>query len=369
MNGGSKAGLSRFSTEVDEALELLGPVMRPKNPSLLGPEYPLVYSMPDRGRVRVLQKEGRSVSGAVYVLFQAITDPVTCLQIGAVGSVGTHPDFRGKGFAAEVMRECEESIHREGGSIALLWSQVPEVFRKLGYTEAGVEVDYLLDVEAADLEKPGGVVSPFEKEKDLKICFDLYRQHPVRVERSAEEFSRLVDIPGMRIWVHRRLGKICAYGIVGKGTDFPETMHEWGGDSEGVFAIAQHHLREAQSGALVVISSGASTELQSSFKKRAIDPVYGIMGLFKILDRARLAESLAPFFWKSYGVRLEAREEGFFLSNDSGEFEAKDSEFLKLLFGYRGLGGVHFESAKRLSVPAWKKAVPLKLFFWGLDSI
>jgi len=360
----------QFAQDVEEALALLGPIMRPQNPALLRQEYPLVYGMPGRGGVRVLKKEGQAVAGAAFVAFDAITDPPTGLRVGAIGSVGTHPDHRGRGYAGEVLRECEEALKSQGCALSILWSQVPEVFRKNGYVESGTELDYVLFPEdLGKLTASPGVVVPFEPDKDLEAGLALYRGHPARVERGAEEFSRLADIPGMKLLVHRHLGRVTAYAAFGKGTDFPRTFHEWGGDPAGVFAIVRFCLMQDQEASLTLIASEADRGVVEFLAAAGSQPFSGFLGMLKVIDRDELSERVAPVLERDFGVAILEGRNGFSLGTSQGRMDLEDPRFLKLLFGYKGIAGEALEATGSLGSTRFRERVPLRMFLWGLDSI
>lgn len=370
MRPAEPVGLFEFGTELEEALDLLGPLLRPHNSGLLRLEYPLVYAMPGRGEVRVLRKDGKPVAGAAFAAFDTVTDPPTGLRIGGIGSVGTHPDWRGSGCARQVLVECEAALRSQGCSLAILWSHLPEVFRRCGYIEAGVEVDFAAYSETVQrLPRIPGVVLPFDREKDLEDCLLLYGRQPVRALRSLEEFSRLVGIPGMEIFVHHRAGRATAYAALGKGSDFPGTIHEWGGEVGGLIGILRSLLSQGDRESVTVISPLSRPDLIAELSGRLIEPLYGILGMMKILDRDRLAGQLEGAFPSRPAIRIRPAEEGFLLQGPRGELFQSEEEFLKFVFGYRGVWGGAGQAAERLGLPWLKERVPVGLFLWGLDSV
>lgn len=369
MNSPQASAIPAVAADVAEALAFLAPIMRPSNPSCLGPEYPLVYEMSGRGGARLVREQGKILSGAVYAPFDAVTQPATSLRVGAIGSVGTDPAERGKGYARRAVAACEEALREQGCSVALLWSQVPEVFRKIGYTDAGVEV--VFSIEQGDLvqvPRPAGVVVPFDAERDLASCLALYERQPARVQRTAEEFRRQMKIPGMEVWVHRRLGKATAYGAIGKGTDFPETMHEWAGSVEGVAAILWHYLPQNQREGMTLICSGSRPDMVAAMKGWGIEPLHGVMGLWKALDPQRLLDSVRSAM-ESHGLRARYQHGGYQVEGSANAMTFDETRFLRFLFGYRGITGDHLEAARLLGATALKDAPVIHAYFWGLDSI
>ncbi len=367
----SKAGIfKRFSTDKEKALKLFGPVLRPQNPSQLAQEFPLVFSPGSKGEVRVLFEGEQALSGAAFLVREAILHPEGKLSIGAIGSVSTDPNYRGRGLASEVLLQCEKDLADAGCSLALLWAPSPKLYQNNGYIEIGMEIDFFVSAESI-VHQPNlpGVVLPLDVSADLESCWELYQSHSARVNRTREEFSQLLTAPGMELFIHKRIGKIQAYGAVGKGADFKETMHEWAGDPQGVLAIVQHYLRQNAREGMGLVCSGASKEFIQYFTEKNYEALPGFLGMIKLLNIEKLLEDLSPVLKTKFHLKCKAGKTVVHLKGPKGSLDFPFSDFLRLLFGYRGVGGDGIVAAKTLGIPEFKQDIPFHLFFWGLDSV
>lgn len=367
----SRADISRrFSADKEEALKLFGPVLRPQNPSQLAQEFPLVFSPGSPGEVRILFEEEQAVSGAAFLIREATLHPDGKLRIGAIGSVSTDPNCRGRGLASEVLQRCEKDLTDAGCSLALLWAPSPKLYQNNGYIEIGMEIDFFVTAESI-VHQPNlpGVVLSLDTSADLESCWNLYQAHPARVSRTKEEFAKLLTAPGMELFVHKRIGKIQAYGAVGKGADFKETMHEWAGDAQGVLAIVQHYLRQNAREGMGLVCSGASKEFIQYFTEKNYEALPGFLGMIKLLNIEKLLEHLSPVLKTKFGLKCKAGKTVVHLKGPKGSLDLPFSDFLRLLFGYRGVSGDGIVAAKELGIAEFKQEIPFHLFFWGMDSV
>ncbi|MEE2776974.1 MAG: GNAT family N-acetyltransferase [Acidobacteriota bacterium] len=83
------------------------------------------------------------------------TRPVSCVQIfdkriylfgrevhlGGIGSVATHPDFRGRGLASELLKRSEPRMRDRGMPLALLFTGITRFYSKLGWIRAFMDLN------------------------------------------------------------------------------------------------------------------------------------------------------------------------------------------------------------------------------------
>lgn len=117
----------------------------------------------------------------------------------AIGAVHTHADFRGQGFAPELIRWVEDYYRREhGAAIGLLYSDIkPAYYARLGYVECPAwELDFAMDSigdttdESNRFELHAVPLSPA-----VPLMSDLYdafhRDLPVSIHRSPDYWNYL----------------------------------------------------------------------------------------------------------------------------------------------------------------------------------
>ncbi len=94
-------------------------------------------SMPHHRRARwfVGTHSGQVVcSLGVYPLRMAVHGQI--VQAMAIGSVHTVPEYRGRGYATQLIQTVHEQMAQEGVQLSLLYSDIdPKFYRRLGYQE------------------------------------------------------------------------------------------------------------------------------------------------------------------------------------------------------------------------------------------
>jgi GNAT superfamily N-acetyltransferase len=152
-----------------------------------------------------------------------------------VGAVATHPDHRNGGLASALLRGIVERAGQRGQDAVCLWSEQWSFYERLGFQPAGRQAELVLGRARGSLA-PG--IRPAET-RDLLALWDLHRQKPLRIDRTAGDLALLFSIPRMRTFVLERRGSAVAYACLGKGTDFPDWWHELGGSDEDVAALVR----------------------------------------------------------------------------------------------------------------------------------
>ncbi len=70
---------------------------------------------------------------ALRLFFRTIHTSIGDLEIGGIGNVGTDPDAGGRGLGSTVMRAAHDRILERGCRAALLVTDIPDFYRRLGY--------------------------------------------------------------------------------------------------------------------------------------------------------------------------------------------------------------------------------------------
>ena len=96
------------------------------------------------------------------------------VALGGVGSVATHPDYRGRGVARKLVREREEKMRAAGIGLGLLFTDVPAVYAGLGWVSIPLR-QFLLSFD--DGKSPSELCSrPFDPDdlEAVRALFDAY---------------------------------------------------------------------------------------------------------------------------------------------------------------------------------------------------
>lgn len=80
----------------------------------------------------VVESAGRLVACA-QVFRKQIRLAGSVIPLGGIGSVATHPEYRGRGLARDLLLEREQYLRDEGFPLGLLFTDIPEFYAKLGW--------------------------------------------------------------------------------------------------------------------------------------------------------------------------------------------------------------------------------------------
>jgi GNAT superfamily N-acetyltransferase len=335
----------------------------------LSREYPLVFGENARGETVSIEVDGE-VRSACALIDREIVLPDVRVRAGFIGSVVTHPEFRGRGLAGRVLARAEETLAQRGALVAILWGDDQGFYTRRGYQPFGAEMDFALAPELVpQLPEPVGV-----RELDVEdaaALHDLYAAHPERVARELEDTRTLLDVPDMEVLVCERWGRVSGYSCLGRGRDLRDVVHEWAGDAQTVMMLVRAHMeRRAARGEerdVYLMSPPSAKDLCARLTAAGGIVSTGILGLAKLVDPLGAAKLCAARLDRRGGIRVEAAGEKIAFRGGRGLWEGTPSEVLELLFAARGTNELSQIVARK--VEGWGSALPLSPFIWGLDSV
>lgn len=254
----------------------------------------------------------------------ASEEPTSGFEVGLIGNVATHPDWRRKGLMTTLLRAVSERAHCQGLSALILWSDLTELYAKQGFVATSKEVRYIfhrdrLIAELTADEITAGyqlqLVQPRAlSDDDLCRCLALRPAVPYTLRRTAKEFRRLLTIPNLFVFVHRDpiSAKVQSFYLVEKGADMPQVVHEWGlsrqntADAGRKLAAELLVIGEALGYEQLLLLAPVPLEpaLVKACQHFAIDEETHPMALIKVLGGEReLRQALsAAFIWGLDGI-------------------------------------------------------------------
>lgn len=143
------------------------------------------------GQTRIIEVDGRVVSHVRLFHRQMLVRGVA-LPVGGVGSVATHPDYQGRGFATALLRDAIERMERAGYALSFLWTGLAPFYERLGWRVV-LQPIYTLQAEEAARSSTAATVSvrPF-------TSADLFAV--ARIYRRAAEGSTGAIVRTLRYW-------------------------------------------------------------------------------------------------------------------------------------------------------------------------
>jgi len=178
---------------------------------------------PRRGGLQVICHRGAPIC-QIGVTHSRVNVYGSDLCIASIGSVATHPDYRGQGLAGRLLEYCLQKLTAEGARLALI-SAVRSLYTRAGCVPA---MDfYLVRLEPGQpLDGLRGLLQPRTgglsfrpmTEADVSLCARLYQMEPVHFVRGVEDFTEhfchLEEFPQAEDWVFEIEGRPVAYAIL-----------------------------------------------------------------------------------------------------------------------------------------------------------
>lgn len=261
--------------EVTAACADLHDWLRPGSPFDLAREYPLVYGADSDARHCGVFEDSVLLSHAALRCVNLSVEGRS-LRLGLIGSVATAPDARRRGLAQRAIACLHAWAAEQKTTMTLLWSDRVPWYSKMGYARVGQETHIVMtrdpDAPVAPRPQPAAVA-------DTPSLLALHEAKPVHVRRTVREFAALLAIPGMRTFVDRIGGRVHAYACLEKGQDFPNTVHEVGGDDGVVEALLREVLASSASATMKVIVPPYREELRVLLGRDAVGELEGVLGL------------------------------------------------------------------------------------------
>lgn len=242
--------------------QLLAISLRSENPKTypIDEEYPLVLAKDFAARsVCLTGIKNQSADTVVPDIaahanlwirtFAPATGSGPTYRLAFVGNVATQPQLRRQGLLRKLMTELEERARRQNADLIVLWSDLVDVYERLGFRQAGRELRATLpqrqlqefdSAASIDIKAPAGYQTGKLAAKTLKRMLELRRRNFVepfyQIERTDQEFSALLQIPDTALFIGKNIERPTTtdaddfdfYMIIGKGADLQGVIHEWG---------------------------------------------------------------------------------------------------------------------------------------------
>lgn len=358
-----------LSNEYSDILDFLNKNLRSGASWSVADEYPTVFNSENLNNFRI-------VKGTDGILSHAAIKPTIIktrrglFKVGCIGSVITNDKNRNQGLSQSVILDCLEELRKQGCDFAVLWTNLYEFYRKLGFELAGSEVSLLIDRPL-----PARPDSQFKILSDNKVdplaLMRIYAQHSVTSVRGYDDVAKYLKIPNSRLYTAwDSSGKLAGYAVEGKGADLQGYIHEWGGSTEAVYALAAH-IRQQLNKAITLIAPSHAQNLIRLFDSYGVKQVHGFLGMIKLTNPQLLFAKIirsAKMEWGIENFVLEYKE-GFYYYGVGGNLYKTDSEsdIIKLIFGPVKPSQMN-DHGKELN-EILDKLLPLEMWVWGWDSI
>lgn len=354
-------------TEFPTVVQFLDKNLRPEAGWSIQAEYPVALSQQNIGNIRIIKDNNEVLSHALMRPL-IVKSPVGLFKVAGIGSVVTSTEHRNRGLSQTIIENCLSAAHDHGCDFAILWTNLYDFYRKMGFELAGSETSVVLEKE---IHPPTNGLKILETNKVAADAIHrLYLQHTVTSLRTLSETQQYLNIPNSRVYTAwDQTGAIQAYAIEGKGSDLNGYIHEWGGNVPALLTLFAH-IRSAQKRAITVIVPAHSGNLIRQLKTYPVIVNEGFLGMVKILNHASLFSKLKRHA-RTIGVSdfiIERRLESTYIGAGANIFKTdSDADVIRLIFGPHKASQIH--NFDKTTSETLESVLPIPMWIWGWDSV
>lgn len=352
--------------EWSKVIEFLSSNLRPGVAWSIAEEYPTSLSRSQSHNMRVIVEDGKIIAHAVMKPI-VLKTPTGVFKVAGIGSVVTSDLHRNQGHSTRIIESCLTAARDADCDFAILWTDLFDFYRRLGFELAAGEVAVTIDREL-------GPAAGYKFLDSNKVAPDailrVFNQHSVASHRTLDDVRASLAIPNSRVTTAWDVtGKLAAYAVEGKGADLNGYVHEWGGSTSALMSMLTH-MRALQKRDLTLIAPPHAQNLLASLKAAGCREHRGFLGMVKLLKTSSLFAKIQRHA-RTLGISdllLEERD-GKFHFGRTGHVYSTDSvtDILRLLFGPEKPSTLHsFDAA---TADALDRTLPLRLWIWGWDSV
>ncbi len=290
-------------------------------------------------------------------------------SVGMIGMVYTDPARRGAGLARRCIEAAVEEIRRRGAGLCLLWSELDDFYRRLGFVRAGREWFFWLERQALEARVAAGASSltvGAPGPHDWPALEALYAGHDAGALRPPGALRRLAEGPECTLAVARDGLGIAAYAARGRGDDFPDIVHEWAGDPSAVMAC----LAALAAGRdwLGVLCPPTARALLATLAAGGFRRFRNDLAWCRVVDAALLWRQLADHAPPLRALEVSGAGDQIACRGPDGEMDLDASVFLGwVLHGDEPPALTRVvDEAGRIAL---RQVLPVPLYLWGFDSV
>lgn len=256
-------------------------------------DLPLLVGSDASSERVVVRLDGKAVSHAALYRHTYVLPGVGDLRVGVIGAVATDPHHRCQGHARRCIRELQEHARATNLDVVVLWDErQSSLYEQLGFVRAGREILHgVTRWDFPDLLGPSRVRAI--ESRDLPAVRALHERELASTVRTPDMWRRLLAVPRTEAWVLERDQHIDAYGVLGKGNDLQNCVHEWGG-SEGALPalLAGIFARRRDLDEFVVMSAPWKEEASRAMALHGLAGTLGVLGMIWLPEAPALAARL-----------------------------------------------------------------------------
>jgi GNAT superfamily N-acetyltransferase len=355
-------------SELPSVIEFLDKNLRPRAGWSISKEYPTAFQVKNLENIRIVTDPGQGVLSHAVIKPIILKSPLGLVKVATIGSVVTDPHRRNQGLSQAVLQDCLFRAEQSSCDLAVLWTDLYEFYKKLGFALAGSETTVTIS-EPMSLPKDS-LQFRVGANIDPQALLKIYNQHSVHSLRSADDFRQFLLIPNSRVYTAWATdGSLAAYAVEGKGADLEGYIHEWGGKVSALLPLL-NFIRVQYAAPIHIILGSHSQNLQRQLIDRGYSTFSGYLGMIKILNLGSLVGKILRYS-RALGIsdlHLEYAKNELQVGHSVRVYKLKGEEpIVRLFFGPPQ--GQELSSVDPSCKELLRSIFPLPLWFWGWDSI
>ncbi|MCL5408893.1 MAG: GNAT family N-acetyltransferase [Candidatus Omnitrophica bacterium] len=297
----------------------------------------------------------------------------TKIKLGGIGAVSTSYEHRGKGYMSSLMKAMIEEMKKEKYPISILWGDRHR-YSNFGYENSGDIVEVCITARGIEKLKVELInAKRFLGQKEiLKKIIDIYNKHPIRIERTYEEFKEIFKKQGSLTYYAVEKEKFGYVSIQG------EFIEEYGGSPDIILKIMKYLNKRFGTQQFLMHFPTFSLIPQKILKVASWWHKISV-GMIKIIS---LKDTL-QIYQKNFKENLSDREEiTFTIKNGESIIIKKSNGHIQLEEGI-GKNQICLSESEMVrllfSSPDWfpdipclktlKSICPFETFFWRLNMV
>ncbi|OFZ15561.1 MAG: GNAT family N-acetyltransferase, partial [Bdellovibrionales bacterium RBG_16_40_8] len=244
---------------------------------------------------------------------------------------------------------------------AILWTDLYDFYRKLGFELAGQEISFVL--EKMPTQQNTGLKFICSEKVSPEALLRLYSQHTCGTMRTAEDIKKYLQIPNSHIYTAwSAQNELMAYAVEGKGADLSGYIHEWGGAVSSLMSLFAH-IRNEQNRPITIISPVHAKNLINHLQNWPVTRNDGFLGMIRPVH-------LENLFFK---IRRHARNLGlndFIIEKKENYFVIGTKHDLATISSLGELTRLVFGPVEpSLLKSQFQNIFPIPMWIWGWDSV
>jgi len=275
----------------EEAINLVRQVFNP----MMTEKYPFLLGLQNLDH-QVIALHENKVVGIISYTIDTLRLGLFSLRLASIGAVSTHPDFRGQGIATHLLALAESKMNEEEIDMVVISGDL-NLYKRFGADHLSLLASFVFPKVRSNYQ-----LIPYN-EKDLDFYYDLYDQQPFVVERSKQDFKRLIKaVVTKDPWEQsafygiRLNDQLKAYLVLNtRPTHNHGQIREFAGSASALCAVTgeltdRHHVKEIR---LDLAHNDPQVAILNQLGHKHHHPPESVM---KIIDFNRLIDKLQPYF-------------------------------------------------------------------------